>query len=191
MHTLPPAATWNARCGPGAAQRAHSVSAGAHPAIPMARNRYASSTSSRGRVPSATARNAADGQPVQRGRRGAFLTGQPLGGLQHRAPTGVAAVVADDVGGERVDGLHLGDDVEIAAGVQLNVDVRERLQPGPELAAGAAHALGHRADQPVLAGEQGHDPVGLAELVLAQHDRSIPVQPHPHSLPPCRLTATA
>ena len=36
---LPPAATWNARCGPGAAQRAHSVSAGAQPAIPMARNR--------------------------------------------------------------------------------------------------------------------------------------------------------
>ena len=69
--------------------------------------------------------------------------------------------------------------------VQLNVDVRERLQPGPELAAGAAHALGHRADQPVLAGEQGDDPVGLAELVLAQHHRSIPVQPHPPSLAPC------
>ena len=30
----------------------------------------------------------------------------------------------------------------------------------------------------MLAGEQGDDPVGLAELVLAQHDRSIPVQPH-------------
>ena len=36
----------------------------------------------------------------------------------------------------------------------------------------------------VLAGEQGDDPVGLAELVLAQHHRSIPVQPHRHSLPP-------
>ena len=33
--TLPPAAMWNARCGPGVAQRAHSVSAGAHPAVPM------------------------------------------------------------------------------------------------------------------------------------------------------------
>lgn len=38
-HTLPPAATWNARCGPGAAQRAHSVSAGAQPAMAIARSR--------------------------------------------------------------------------------------------------------------------------------------------------------
>ena len=89
--------------------------------------------------------------------------------------------------GERVDGLHLGDDVEVPAWVQLNVDVRERLQPGTELAAGAPHALGHRTDQPVLAGEQGDDPVGLAELVLTQHHRSVPVQPHPTSLSPsCR-----
>ncbi len=125
----------------------------------------------------------ADGEPVQRRHRGTFLTGQPLGGLQHGASARVAAVVADDVAGERVDGLYLGDDVEVPARVQLNVDVRERLQPGPELAAGAAHALGHGTDQTVLAGEQGHDPVGLAELVLAQHHRPISVQPHQHSLP--------
>jgi hypothetical protein len=30
----------------------------------------------------------------------------------------------------------------------------------------------------MVAGEQGDDPVGLAELVLTQHHRSIPVQPH-------------
>jgi hypothetical protein len=30
----------------------------------------------------------------------------------------------------------------------------------------------------VLTGEQGDDPVSLAELVLAQHDRPVPVQPH-------------
>ena len=119
---------------------------------------------------------------MQRGRRGPLLPRQTFGGLQHRARTGVAAVVVDDVGGERVDGLHLGDDVEIPAGMQLNIDVRERFQPRPELAAGAPHALGHRAHQPVLAGEQGHDPVGLAELVLAQHHRSVPVQPHRYSL---------
>jgi hypothetical protein len=34
----------------------------------------------------------------------------------------------------------------------------------------------------VVTGEQGDDPVGLAEFVLAQHDRSVPVQPHPYSL---------
>ena len=77
----------------------------------------------------------------------------------------------------------LGDDVEVAARVQLHVDVGERLQPRPELAAGAAHTLGHRAHQPVLTGEQGDDPVGLAELVLAQHHRPVPVQPHRSSLP--------
>jgi hypothetical protein len=62
--------------------------------------------------------------------------------------------------------------------VQLNVDVRERLQPRPELAAGAPNPLGHRAHQPVVPGEQGDDPVGLAEFVLTQHDRSVPIQPH-------------
>ena len=121
---------------------------------------------------------------MQRGHRGPLLAGQALGGFQHGARARVAAVVADDIGGERVDGLHLGDDVEIAAGVQLNIDVRERLQPGPELAAGAPHTLGHRADQSMVAGEQGDDPVGLAELVLAQHHRPVPVQPHRNSLPP-------
>ena len=67
--------------------------------------------------------------------------------------------------------------------MQLNVDVRERLKPGPELAAGAPHPLGHRTHQTVLTGEQRDDPVGLAEFVLAQHDRSVPVQPHRYSLP--------
>lgn len=118
------------------------------------------------------------GQPMQLGRRRVLLSCQAFSGLQHRTRTGVAAVIADDVGGERVDGLHLGDDVEIAARVQLNVDVRERLQPGPELASGAPHALGHCAHQTVIAGEQCDDPVGLTELVLTQHHRSIPVQPH-------------
>jgi len=62
--------------------------------------------------------------------------------------------------------------------VQLYVDMRERFESRAELAASAAHTFGHRADQPVVAGEQGDDPVGFAELVLAQHHRSIPVQPH-------------
>src|SRR5271168_4906233 len=58
--------------------------------------------------------------------------------------------------------------------------MRERFESRAELAASAAHTFGHRADQPVVAGEQGDDPVGFAELVLAQHHRSIPVQPHRH-----------
>ena len=71
---------------------------------------------------------------------GPLLTGEAFGGFQHRAPAGVPAVVADDVGGERVDRDDLGDDVEVAAGVQLRVDVRERLESRAEFAAGATHA---------------------------------------------------
>ncbi|BBX42831.1 hypothetical protein MSIM_42820 [Mycobacterium simiae] len=70
--------------------------------------------------------------------------------------------------------------------MQLHIDVRERLQPRAEFAAGATHALGHRADQTVVAGQEGHDPVGLAELVLAQHYRSVSIQPHLHSFAPRR-----
>ncbi len=115
-----------------------------------------------------------------------LLTGEAFGGFQHRAPAGVPAVVADDVGGERIDRNDLGDDVEIAAGVQLDIDVRERLQPRTEFAAGAAHPFGHRANQPVVAGQHGDDPVGFAELVLAQHYRSVSIQPHLNSFAPRR-----
>src|SRR3712207_9560289 len=59
------------------------------------------------------------------------------------------------------DRLRLTDDVEVAPGVELQVDVAERLQPRPELALRAAHALGDRAHLAVLAGEHGDDPVGL------------------------------
>jgi hypothetical protein len=106
---------------------------------------------------------------VQSRGRCPLLTGEAFGGFQHRAPAGVPTVVADDVGGERVDRNHLGDDVEIATGMQLRVDMRERFEPRAEFATGTAHALGHRTNQPVIVGQQGDDPVGFAELVLAQH----------------------
>ena len=61
-------------------------------------------------------------------------------------------------------------------GVELQVDVAERLEPGAELALGAPHALGHRADLAVPPGEHGDDPVGLAELLGAQDDALVPVQ---------------
>ena len=68
--------------------------------------------------------------------------------------------------------------------MKLDVDMGERLQPGAELAAGSAHTLGDRADQAVVAGQQRDDAIGLTELVLAQHNRPIPIQPHPMSLSP-------
>ena len=60
-------------------------------------------------------------------------------------------------------------------GCSCDIDVRERLQPRAEFAAGAAHPFGHRANQPVIAGQQGDDPVGFAELVLAQHYSSVSI----------------
>jgi hypothetical protein len=59
--------------------------------------------------------------------------------------------------------------------VQLRVDMSERLQSRAEFAAGAANTFGHRANQPVIAGQQGDDPVGFAELVLAQHNSPVSI----------------
>ena len=70
--------------------------------------------------------------------------------------------------------------------MQLRVDMGERLQPRAEFATGAAYPLGHRANQPVVPGQQGDDPVGFAELVLAQHNSSVSIQPHPNSFAPRR-----
>lgn len=68
--------------------------------------------------------------------------------------------------------------------MQLHLDMRERLQARAEFAAGASNTFGHRADQPVIAGQQGDDPVGFAELVLAQHNSPVPIQPHHNSFAP-------
>src|SRR3712207_4472597 len=99
-----------------------------------------------------------------------------VGGLEHRGAGGVGAVVADDLVSVGADRLGLADDVEVAAGVELQVDVAERLEPGAELALGAAHALGHGAHLAGAPGEHGDDPVGLAELLGAQHDALVAVE---------------
>ena len=114
--------------------------------------------------------------PVQRG-VGLALLGDLIGGLEHRHRVGEAAVVLAQrpVG---VDGLGLGDDVELATPVALHRDVRHRLEPRPEPAPGLAHALGHGADLPVPLRHDGDDPVGLPQLDRAQHDPLVPVQVH-------------
>ena len=56
--TAPPAATWNAACGPGAEHDAHSSSAGSHPASDMARMKNASRTRDGSWVRSARVRSA-------------------------------------------------------------------------------------------------------------------------------------
>src|SRR5699024_3926488 len=72
------------------------------------------------------------------------------------------------------------------AGVQLHVHEGERLEPGPEAAAGAAHPLGDGADLAVTAGEQRDDAIGLAQGVGAQDDRVVAVELLLHDHPSLR-----
>ena len=51
-----------------------------------------------------------------------------------------------------------------------------RLEPGSELRLGLADPLGHRSDLAVVLGHDHDDPVGLAQLVGAQHDPDIAIQ---------------
>src|SRR5690348_7348361 len=79
---------------------------------------------------------------------------------------------------EHVERLDLGDDVELAALVALQRDVARRFETRAEATPGLADALG---DGPYLApplGEDGDDPVGLAELDRPQDDAVVPVQGH-------------
>ena len=113
--------------------------------------------------------------PVERGVALALL-GDLVDRLEHRHRVGEAAVVLAQrpVG---VDGLDLGDDVELAAPVALQRDVAHRLEPGAEAAPGLADALGHGPDLAVALGQDGDDPVGLTELDRAQDHALVPVQP--------------
>ena len=64
----------------------------------------------------------------------------------------------------------------------------ERLQPGAPPRRGPAYALRDRAHPPVVAGQQGDDAVGLAQLVGAQHDRLVAIERHPPILPGDRVS---
>ena len=115
-------------------------------------------------------------------RCGLAVLGELLDRLeQRRGPTQAGQVLTGAA--ERLDGLGLGDDVELAAPlVQLQRRVGAGLQPGPELRAGAAHPLGDGADLARLPGHQHHDAIGFAELVGAQHHRRVAVEAHPVGL---------
>ena len=97
-------------------------------------------------------------------------------GLEHGDGLGEGAVALPQlpVG---VDGLHLGDDVEVAALVELEVQVRGRFQPGSEAALGLADALGHGPDLAPPLGEERDDAVGLPQLHAAEDDAPVPIEP--------------
>jgi|HubBroStandDraft_1064217.scaffolds.fasta_scaffold19737_5 hypothetical protein len=65
--------------------------------------------------------------------RGLLLhRGEALGRLQHRDADGVAGIVAGQQRAVGADHLRLGDHIQRAPGMQHEVDVRERLEPGAE-----------------------------------------------------------
>src|SRR5205085_11421239 len=72
--------------------------------------------------------------------------------------------------------LHLCDDVKVAAALsQQDVYVPVQLERRTELALRTAHAFGDRTDLAVGPGQEGEDPVGLAVIELAQHDRVVAI----------------
>lgn len=114
----------------------------------------------------------------------ALMIGEPLRGLQHGRPGGVARVVADDSAPVRSDGLALraqrqpAPDELTPPREELHVDVGEGFEAGPELGLRPPHTPGHGPHPPVSTGEQGDDPVGLAEFLCPQDDAVIPEEAH-------------
>ena len=106
-------------------QRAQASSSGWKPSSESSFQKNAALTSGVGSLGQRAQR--ADEHPVQRG-VGLALLGDLVGGLEHRDRVGEAAVVLAEraVG---VDGLDLGDDVELAAPVALQRDVARGLEP--------------------------------------------------------------
>ena len=122
-------------------------------------------------------------------RRGLALHRHLVDRLDHRETAGQVVEVAQQRR-EGLDRVGLADDVELAALVQQQAHVAERLEPGAELRLRLAHALGDGAHLAVVLGEHDDDAVGLAELVGAQHDGRVAVERDGHrgrqSSPPKR-----
>ena len=127
--TMPPAGTEKCRCGPCLAA-AGAAGQRRLPAGHRHRPQQERVEHQARRVrPVGERAQRADDQQEEPQRRLLLLRRQPVGGLEHRGAGGVAGVVVDDVVAVGADRLRLVDDVEVAACVELQVDVAERLQP--------------------------------------------------------------
>ena len=60
----------------------------------------------------------------------------------------------------------------------MSDELEDPVEPRAELGARAPDALADGADPPMAAGEQRDDPVGLPQLLGAQHDTLVAVEAH-------------
>jgi len=70
--------------------------------------------------------------------------------------------------------------------MQKEIDVREGFEPSAELRLRAAYTLRDSPDDAVVTSQERDNTVGFAQLVLAQHDCVVPVQPHVLQCPTSR-----
>ena len=96
-------------------------------------------------------------------------------GLEHGDGLGEGAVALPQLA-VGIDRLHLGDDVEVAALVELEVQMGGRLQPGPEPALGLADPLGHGPDLAPTLGQERDDAISLSELDAPEDDPPLAIQ---------------
>ena len=114
-----------------------------------------------------------------------FLRRESLRGFEHRRAGCPSGVVPREFGTVRLESLHLRNGVETAALVELDIDMAERLQAGTDSTGGLTHPPRYASNPTMLAGEQGDDAVGFAQLLGAKDDGFIPVRGHrPLSLTP-------
>jgi hypothetical protein len=98
--------------------------------------------------------------------------------LGHHRGGRIDIVVRGDSSGEGFDEFDLGDDVEAASDVALQVDEHEGFEAGAEPRLRPAHPLRDGTDETMAAGEHGDDAVGFAELVPLEHDAFITIIVH-------------
>lgn len=110
---------------------------------------------------------------VELGRRRVLLS-DLVGDLEDRGGRSEAGEIGADLT-EGVDALDLAHDVEFAASPAKERDVTERFDTSTYPALCAAHTFRDGADLAVLSGQDGDDPVGLAESHRSKHDALVAI----------------
>ena len=98
---------------------------------------------------------------------------EALGGFEGGAGGGIALVVLDDARAEVIHRVCLRDGVEVAAGVELHVEVDEKLQARAEARLRAAHTLRHAAHEAVVSCQQHDDAVRFPEIIGADDEGAV------------------